>query len=105
MGLADRIQHPDSGSWDFTDGMIAIHAWTAAFELYCYGEATRAQLIAVFALDVTEQAGLDQLKAAYDALSTALEKHVFLHKLEAAGRFYQYGKIDKTKYKQILGLV
>lgn len=104
MGLADRLVHSDNPPPNVTTEPIGIHEWTAAFELYCYGEATRTSIINQFGLSTEEQNGLDVLKSNYDALSTALDKHIFLHKLEATGLFYQNGMIDIAKYKSIMGL-
>jgi hypothetical protein len=65
---------------------------------------TKTNLVNTFNLSVEDQNGLDLLKNTYDALPIAIEKHILLHKIESAGIFYQNGVIDKTKYKQILGL-
>jgi hypothetical protein len=100
MGLADRLFHTENG---IPTGDIAIHSWTAAFSLYCYGDAPRSKLEAVFSLSAEDLAGLDTLKTAYDALSVT-DKTNFLNKLESAGLFYESGDIDKTQYKQIMGL-
>lgn len=97
MALSDRIKHA-------TGGDIAVHKWTAGFALYAIGEATRNELIAVFDLSVEDQVGLDALKSNYDSLSTAIEKAVFLSKIEWAGLFYEDGTIDIDRYKQILGM-
>jgi hypothetical protein len=72
--------------------------------LYVIGEATRTELETVFSLGVSDLAGLDALKAQYDSLGSAVEKAVFLQKIEWAGMFYENGTIDIDRYKQILGL-
>lgn len=100
MGLAERIVH--AGGDENAD--IAVHRFTAGFGLYVVGEATRAELEAVFSLSAGDLAGVDALKAEYDALGTAVEKALFLQKIEWAGIFYENGTINAARYKQILGL-
>lgn len=101
MGLADRIIHIENGD---QVGDIAVHTWTAAFNLYAAGEATRAELSAVFSLSAQDLVGLDTLKSEYDGLTTEAEKIGFVLKLEHAGLFYERGTIDKARYMQIMGL-
>jgi hypothetical protein len=103
MALADRIVHQDPVT-SAPVGDIPVHEFTAAFNLYVLGEATRAQVIAVFSLTAADETGLDTLKTTYDALATLSDKLEFKMKLESAGIFYQNGKIDKTKYMSIMGL-
>lgn len=107
MGIADELQHPliDGMKADLSTGPIAIHYWTAAWELYARGEATYDQIKTLFGLEARGvTAGSDQLKTAIDALGTENQKLLFIMKMEAAGLFYETGQIDKTKYKQIMGL-
>lgn len=101
MGLADRIVHIEN---DEQVGDIAVHAFTAGFNLYAIGEATRGELEAVFSLSAQDLTGLDTLKSEYDGQATAVEKLLFVLKLEHAGLFYERGTIDKTRYIQIMGL-
>lgn len=104
MGLADELQRSDP-ALDLTTGPIAIHRWTAALELYARGEATAAQIDAIFGITARGvSAGFNQLIAAIDALGTENQKLLFVMKLEAAGLFYESGTIDKDKYRQIVGL-
>lgn len=100
MGLAERIVHAGGDE----NANIAVHRFTAGFGLYVIGQATRGELATVFSLSADDLVGVDALKAEYDALGSAVEKAVFLQKLEWAGMFYENGTIDTARYKQILGL-
>jgi hypothetical protein len=107
MGIADELEHPsiDGIKKDFTVGAIPIHHWSAAWEMYARGEATYDEIKALFGLEARGvTAGSDQLKAVIDALGTENQKLLFIMKMEAAGLFYETGQINKTRYKQIMGL-
>lgn len=104
MGLADEIQHSDTPQ-DLTSGPIPIHTWTAAWELYARGEATANQIKNIFGIESRGcETGMYQLQTQIDDLSTENQKLLHVMKMEAAGLFYENGSIDKTKYKEIMGL-
>jgi hypothetical protein len=100
MALINRIQHPGIDP----ETAIPIHKFTAAMTLWASGEITRQNVIDKWVISVGDQAGLDTLKTAIDALGTVQLKVQWLNKLECAGLFYEDGTITADKYKSIMGL-
>lgn len=97
MALIDRLAH------DIGTETIANHAFSAAMWFWSRGDVTRAQVIAAFALDATDEVQLDQLSTHYQAL-TVDRKQEFHSDMEAAGVLLESGLITKAKYKSLLGL-
>lgn len=103
--LVDRLQNPFTKEAVIAGGeeMIAIHKFTAALVLYATGDATANNIKNVFNMDASASAQLDTLLSVLDAIATAVEKSIWLQKLEAAGLYYEDGTIDSTQYKNIMG--
>ncbi len=101
MALIDRIFR-DSLIQD-PPGEISNHAFSAAAWFWATGEITRAQLVAGFGFDATDDPQLDELEAHYNGLN-AQDRRVFHSNLEAAGNLAEQGFITRAKYKSLLGL-
>jgi len=103
MGISEKIIHFDTVNNSYT-GNIPIHEFTAAVGLYFVGSITAEKVISEFNLDSDDINDLQNIKSAFDALSTVSEKAIFLQKIEWAGIFYQNGKITASQYANIISV-
>lgn len=104
--LVDRLQNPFTKQVVVSGGerMISIHKFTAALVLYATGNATANNIKSVFNMDASASAQLDTLLSVLDGIATAVEKSIWLQKLESAGLYYEDGTIDAEQYKNIMGI-
>ena len=100
MGLADRIYHSDTPMPYPSGEYISIHDFSAAMQLYYAGEATENQITNLFNLDDSQASGLSVLITELDGLSTDADKVKWLLKLDAAGIYYQNGRLDHWRSNQ-----
>ena len=106
MALLDRIFRDNLGDRAVNDydGSIANHAFSAAvWFLLTRGTPTRAQLMAAFGMDATDDPQLDELAADY-AARNANDKRTFHEDLEAAGVLAEGGFITRVIYKSFFGM-
>ncbi len=99
MALVDRI---------FGDEVLTLspggnHAFSAAVWFWATGKITRAQVVAAFSFDASDDAQLDELQAFYLSLS-ANERRSFHSDLEAAGILAENELLTKAQYKSLFGL-
>jgi hypothetical protein len=83
MALIDRMRQTE-------EPRLPAHEFTDTLILWAEGEVTRADVIAWWSISVAEEAELDAIKSAYDALN-ANGKKWYPDKLERAIRMLQLG--------------
>lgn len=101
MALIDRVfrDNPDP---DYA-GYITNHSFSGAVWFWAKGDFTRAQLVASFGFDASDDAQLDDLQTHYISLS-ATDRLAFHSDLEAASALAEQGRITRTQYKVLLGM-
>lgn len=102
MGLYQRITATDNSK-------ISVHRFGAALRQWAAGQLTRQDIVDRFALDLTDQADLDLLKATYDALPTNNAGNVgakvaWLHRMEDVFLLCETGDYTEPKAKAALGI-
>lgn len=99
MGLYERWTEDNEAG----PARIAVHAFSAALRELARGAVTRAQVIAAFSLDSTDQTDLDAIIAQHQSLSTEQEKADFRTKFHDVLLLIAHGLYDKAKAKSELG--
>ncbi len=100
--LYDRLFPADSAVEN-----IPVHGIEAAITLYATGEATRANIVALFSMDTEAESDLNVLLNTLDAMSTTADKLVFMQKMQAVNIGHEEnwpGYQTKAQYVAILGL-
>jgi hypothetical protein len=99
MGLYEKISNNDEEG-----PKIASHTLAAAMREVARGNATIAQLINVFDLDVEDQTDLNAIVAKYTGFTTEIEKKDFLVQIHDAFLLVEAGIYNKDKLIEVLGL-
>lgn len=96
MTLLDHFA-PDAGMELGQNGFeqFSVHLFTAALNLWAKTTVTRAQVIAAFGMDATDEIQLDLIKAVYDGKNNT-GKPLYLHDIESALIAYEEGKINQA---------
>lgn len=58
---------------------IPVHQFMAAMQEMARGFLTKAQVVAMFSMDASDEAELDQIIARYQTKTTALDRFMFAH--------------------------
>jgi hypothetical protein len=99
MSIPDKLESTN----DPLQIRISAHSFSAALFLWAKGRITKQNVVDHFGFDSQEEDQLDELAAYYQSLSVE-DKAGFHGLIESCNILLEVGAINKTQYRNFLGI-